>query len=102
LAHARDNKKPRSVETEEHLFKNWIDPVVGKKPLKGITAFDCERIKRLMRTKEKSDRTIEYTLAVLRQVFTWARIFKVYQGANPLLEVDKPKYDNRKQLYRNT
>jgi integrase len=99
LPHARDNKKPRSVETEEHLFKNWIEPVVGKKPLKDITAFDCERIKKRMRTKEKSDRTIEYTLAVLRQVFTWARKFKVYIGPNPLLEVDKPKYDNRKQRF---
>ncbi len=99
LPNARDNKKPRSVETEEHLFKNWIEPVVGKKPLKDITAFDCERIKKRMRTKEKSDRTIEYTLAVLRQVFTWARKFKVYVGPNPLLDVDKPKYDNRKQRF---
>ncbi len=99
LPHARDNKKPRSVETEEHLFKNWIEPIVGNKPLKDITIFDCERIKKRMRTGEKSDRTIEYTLAVLRQVFTWARKFKVYVGANPLLEVDKPKYDNRKQRF---
>ncbi|MFH0996419.1 MAG: tyrosine-type recombinase/integrase [Pseudomonadota bacterium] len=99
LTHAKDNKKTRSVETEEHLFKNWIEPVVGKKPLKDISAFDCERIKKRMRTKEKSDRTIEYTLAVLRQVFTWARKFKVYLGPNPLLEVDKPKYDNRKQRF---
>jgi len=99
LPHARDNKKPRSVETEEHLFKNWIEPVVGKKPLKDITAFDCERIKKRMRTNEKSDRTIEYSLAVLRQVFTFARKFKLYDGPNPLLEVDKPKYDNRKQRF---
>lgn len=99
LTHAKDNKKIRSVETEEHLFKNWIDPVVGKKPLKDISAFDCERIKKRMRIKEKSDRTIEYTLAVLRQIFTWARKFKVYVGPNPLLEVDKPKFDNRKQRF---
>jgi integrase len=96
---ARDNKKPRSCDTEEHLFKNWIDPVFGKKPLRDISAFDCERLKKRMRAAGKADRTIEYTLAVLRQVFTWARKFKIYVGPNPLLEVDKPKYDNRKQRF---
>jgi integrase len=99
LPHARDNKKKRSVDTEEHLFKNWIDPVVGNKPLKGISAFDCERVKKRMRTSGKSDRTIEYTLAVMRQVFTFARKFKMFMGYNPLLDVDKPKYDNRKQRF---
>jgi hypothetical protein len=52
-------------EAEKHLFRNWIVPVVGKKPLKDISAFDGERIKKRMRTSEKSDRTIEYTLTVL-------------------------------------
>ena len=99
LPHARDNKKKRSVDTEEHLFKNWIDPVVGNKPLKDIYTFDCERVKKGMRTSGKSDRTIEYTLAVMRQVFTFARKFKMFMGYNPLLDVDKPKYDNRKQRF---
>lgn len=96
---ARDNKKSRSCDTEEHLFKNWINPIIGKKPLKEITAFDCERLKKRMRTGGKSDRTIEYTLAVLRQVFSYAKRFKLFVGENPLLEVDKPKYDNRKQRF---
>jgi integrase len=99
LPHARDNKKKRSVDTEEHLFKNWIDPVVGNKPLRDIYTFDCERVKKRMRANEKSDRTIEYTLAVMRQVFTFARKFKIFMGYNPLLDVDKPKYDNRKQRF---
>jgi integrase len=99
LPHARDNKKKISVDNEEHLFKNWIAPVIGNKPLKDISAFDCERIKKRMRANRKSDRTIEYVLAVLRQVFTFARKFKIFTGNNPVLEVDKPKYDNRKQRF---
>ena len=99
LPHARDNKKQISVDNEEHLFKNWINPVIGNKPLKNISAFDCERVKKRMRTSGKSDRTIEYVLAVLRQVFTFARKFKIFMGNNPVLEVDKPKYDNRKQRF---
>jgi len=96
---ARDNKKSRSCDTEEHLFRNWIEPVIGKKSLKDITVFDCERLKKRMRTGGKSDRTIEYTLAVLRQVFSYAKRFKIFIGENHLLAVSKPKYDNRKQRF---
>ena len=99
LPHARNNKKPRTCDTEEHLFRNWIKPVVGEKALKDISAFDCERIKKQMRGAEKSERTVEYALAVLRQVFTVAGKLKLYAGPNPLREVDKPKFDNRKQRF---
>jgi integrase len=99
VPHARDNKKKMSVYTEEHLFKNWIAPVIGNKPLKDISTFDCERVKKRMRTNGKSDRTVEYMLAVLRQVFTFARKFKIFTGNNPVLEVEKPKFDNRKQRF---
>uniref|UniRef100_A0A7C4VRC5 Site-specific integrase n=1 Tax=Desulfatirhabdium butyrativorans TaxID=340467 RepID=A0A7C4VRC5_9BACT len=96
---ARDNKNSRSCDTEEHLFKNWIEPVIGMKPLKDISAFDCERIKKRMRTAGRADRTIEYVLAVLRQIFSYAKRFKIFMGENPLLTVTKPKYDNRKQRF---
>jgi integrase len=99
LPYARNNKKPRSVDTEAHLFKNWISPIIGKKPLKDISVFDCERLKKRVRDGGKSDRTLEYTLAVLRQVFNVARKLKLYAGVNPLLEVEKPKFDNQKQRF---
>jgi integrase len=99
LPYARNNKKPRSVDTESHLFKNWIDPLIGQKPLKDISVFDCERMKKRMRDSGKSDRTIEYTLAVLRQIFNVARKLKLYAGGNPLLDVEKPKFDNQKQRF---
>lgn len=99
IPYARDNKKSRSVDTEEHLFKNWIKPAIGQKPLKDISVFDCERIKKRMRDKGKSERTVEYALAVLRQVFNFAMKVKLFAGPNPLLEVTKPKYDNQKQRF---
>ncbi|MDD3951653.1 MAG: site-specific integrase [Desulfobacterales bacterium] len=99
LPYARNNKKSRSCDTEEHLFRNWIKPVVGGKVPKDVSAFDCERIKKRMRDAGKSERTIEYALAVLRQFFTVAGKLKLYSGPNPLKEVDKPKFDNRKQRF---
>ena len=99
IIYTSEHKKQRTIESEKHLFKNWISPVIGNKPLKDISSFDCERIKKAMRIEGKSDRTIEYALAVLRQIFTYARKFKKYAGSNPLDDVVKLKYDNRKQRF---
>jgi integrase len=99
LPYSSNNKKPKSIKTEIFLFENWISPVMGKKPLKGISVFDCERLKKRMRDAGKAEATVQYGLALLRQIYNIARKLKIYFGDNPVLEVEKPKFDNRKQRY---
>ncbi len=89
-------KEKKSYSREETLFRLWILPVIGKKSLHNISPFDIEKIKKEMAKSDKSPRTIEYALAVIRQAFNKAIEWGVYNGINPATKVKRPKKDNRR------
>ena len=91
-----EEKKPSTASTEEQLFRVWIKPVIGDKPIKDISAFDIERLKKEMTTAGKAPRTIEYTLITLGQIFRHAERLGYFQGDIPTTKVKKPKYDNKR------
>lgn len=99
LPQARADKKPRSVERENGLYTRWIHPSIGKRPLKNIAAFHLEGLKRDMKNGGQSARSIEYALAVVRQVFNTAKRLGVYTGENPTTQVKFPKPDNGRMRY---
>ena len=92
-----DGKK--SWKEEQRLFKNWIQPVIGKLPLLDIAPIHLERIKLNMGKKELSARTIHYCLAVCRQVFNYGRKQDHFHGDNPVSKVKKPVADNRRMRF---
>ncbi len=96
LPYTKDNKKKRTYEIEEAFFDLWINPIIGNKTLDEISPFDIEKIKKEMMDKNKSPRTIEYALAIIRQVFNKAIEWGVFNGTNPTTRVKKPKKDNRR------
>jgi len=49
-----------------------------------------------MTDKGLSLRTVDYAYAVVRQVFNVMRKQRLFIGENPVEQVDKPKYDNRR------
>lgn len=89
-------KKKSAHGREESLFRLWINPIMGDKPLKEISAFDLERLKKEMTTARKSPRTIEYTLTTLGMIFRHAERLRYFQGDIPTTKVKKPKYDNKR------
>ena len=93
---AKINKHWRSYSREESLFKIWIAPVIGKMPFKDIRPFHLERIKKNMFDAEKAPRSIQYALAVVRQIFNHAIRNDIFMGDNPARKVKKPKVDNRR------
>jgi integrase len=99
LPHAEANKGASSIRAEKPLFRLWIKPVIGDKPLKDIAPIPhLEKIKKAMAEAERprSPRTIAYALAVIRQVFNYARVHGLFAGANPVSNVKKPSEDNRR------
>ena len=92
-----DGKK--SWKEEQRLFKNWIQPVIGKLRLLDIAPIHLERIKLNMGKKELSARTIHYCLAVCRQVFNYGRKQDHFHGDNPVSKVKKPVADNRRMRF---
>jgi integrase len=99
LPQAKQDKKETSVGRENGLFNVWIKPVIGDIPLKDVTPLRLEKIKRDMKAGELSDRSIEYALSVVRQVFNTAKRLKAFTGENPTNDVKFPKPDNGRMRF---
>lgn len=116
LPQATADKKTRSVEREEGLYGKWIKNVIGDFPMKDITPFHLEIIKSNMAKKivkeiklptgvkikkqiRQSPRSIEYALAIIRQVFNTAKRVGVYGGESPTSQVKAPKVDNGRMRF---
>jgi integrase len=93
---AKANKSQRSYEREDSLFRLWISPVIGELPLKDIAPIHMERIKKNMVDAGRAPRSIRYALAVVRQVFNFARYNNLYMGDSPTANVKMPQKDNRR------
>lgn len=91
-------KSPRSIRREEELGRLWILPAIGKRPLRKIVKMDLQRIKAVMTQAGRAPRSIEYCLAVVRQVFNTAKDHGVYHGDTPRLNKNtkQDKYDNKR------
>ena len=93
---AKINKSPRSWKREKQLFEIWINPVIGDLSLKVIKPSDIENIKKNMMNKGRAPRSVEYCLAVIRQVFNFASRDGIFDGPNPTKHIKRPKKDNRR------
>ena len=79
--------------------ENWIFPVVGNIPLKIVSSFHIERIKKSLLDAGKTPRTIQYCLATFRQVWNHARRAGIVAGDSPTRNVKIPKFDNQRQRF---
>ena len=96
LPNSKENKKVKTYRLEKSLLRLWILPIIGNKALKNITPFDLERIKKTMKDAGKSPRTINYALAVIRQVFNKAIMWDIFKGVNPVNKVKLAKLNNKR------
>ncbi len=96
---AKDNKGKETYRREQNLFKEWISPVIGGIPLKDISPFNLERIKKNMADADRAPRTIRYALAVVRQVYNFAKFNNLFPGESPTAKVKMPQEDNRRYRY---
>ncbi|MDD5525391.1 MAG: tyrosine-type recombinase/integrase [Smithella sp.] len=99
LTQAMADKKKTSVVRETGLFNNYILPVMGTLPMRDIAPFHLEKIKRDMAAKRQSPRSIEYCLAVIRQIFNTAKRLGMFIGDNPANNVKFPKPDNGRMRF---
>jgi integrase len=88
-------KESTSRKGQEH-FKNWIEPVIGKMPLKDIKPFAIEKIKKNILGADKAPRTLQYILATIRQAWNTARLNGLVIGDSPTKQIKIPKVDNKR------
>jgi len=97
-----NRKSLRSIKREEELFRLWIDPVIGARPIREIMPLHLEKVKKDMFEAGRSARSIQYALAVTRQVFNFAIKNRFFPGRNPADKaggVNRPKVDNRRTRF---
>ena len=94
----RDDKE-RSWKSNESLYRLWCKKIIGNKRLKDITPNDIECIKNILIDKNKSPRTIHYTIGTIRHVYKEARIKLNYDYPDPTLNIILPKIENKKYRY---
>jgi integrase len=99
LPQCKADKKQQTAKREEGFFRNYFEAILAGLPLKNISPFHVERLKKAMSERGQSPRSIEYALAVLRQVFNMARRLGLYPGESPTANVTKPKIDNSRMRY---
>jgi integrase len=89
-------KKTKSLASEKGYFKNWISPVIGEKSVNQIYPLHLERVRKNMLDSGKSPRSIEYALAVIRQIWNMARRDGLLDRESPTKQIKKMKFDNKR------
>ncbi|WP_028321271.1 tyrosine-type recombinase/integrase [Desulfatiglans anilini] len=99
--HSQATKRnAQSWRREDALFRLWVDPVIGSKALPDVSAFHLERIKSDMAKAGRAPRSVHYALALVRQVYNYAKTHDFYNGESPISKVKKPSIqDNRRMRY---
>jgi integrase len=67
--------------------------------MKDIAPFHLEKLKKVMAEGGQSPRSIEYALAVIRQIFNTAKRLGIYGGESPTSQVKAPKVDNGRMRF---
>jgi len=99
LPQCKLDKKAKTYDTEEMLYRVHLAETIGTLPFGKIAPVQLERIKKDMADKKKSDRTIQYVLQLTRQAFHTARKLGIFAGESPTDAVKWPKLDNMKLRY---
>lgn len=99
LPAAQHTKKPFSIITEQQLYKNWLAPEIGNLPLASITVKNIEKVATAIIKARKSKRTAQYALAVISQVWNYARRLDIVQGDSPTRKFKVGKLDNERTRF---
>lgn len=91
--------RPKSVRADVGLYNRWLNAAISTLPFPQVSPFHIEKIKKTMTDAGRAPRTIEYCLAIVRQVFNYARRVGVFCGESPTAKVKRPKVDNARMRY---
>ena len=93
------DKTPATVTRERSFFNRWLQPFLGRLPLRQIAPIHAERIKREMLQAGLAPRSVQYALAVLRQALNVAKRRGLFTGENPVCGVRVPRFDNARERF---
>lgn len=99
FSQAKEDKDPKACRREGDLFNLWIAPVIGALPLKVVAPINLEKIKKNMRDAGMSERSVQYAMAVVRQVFNFAFRNDLFDAVNPVRKIKVPMPNNKRTRF---
>lgn len=93
---AEVRKKSGSIVAEKALYTKWLKPVLAEVPLIQIDVSHLDRLMLNMTKEGKSPATIRYAVAVVSQVWNFARDHGLVEKESPTRCIKKPKLDNKR------
>ena len=97
---SQELKKEKTMKTEKNYFQNWIEPTIGELPFNKITVLHFQKIRKAMLDKKKAFRTVQYVLAISRQVWNHAKESGLIASDWPFKkEMRKLKIDNQRMRF---
>ena len=88
-----------SIVAEKNLYTKWIKPILKNVSLPDITVAHIEKLAVSMKKAGKSPSTIKYAIAVVSQVWNFARDREIVDRESPTRRFKKPKLDNKRVRY---
>lgn len=85
-----------SIVAEKNLYKKWIKPILKNVSLPDISVAHIEKLTVSMKKAGKSPATIKYAIAVISQVWNFARDREIVDKESPTRRIKKPKLDNKR------
>ena len=101
LPDAKLRKTEESYKAEKNYYEKWIEPIIGDLQFSEVSPSKLVIIQRNMIIAGKSPRTIQYTFAVISQIWTMARAFDFVQDQSPTSIVKLRKVQNQRIRYLN-
>ena len=92
---AENDKAKNTSRTEKILFDHWIRPVIGHVSFQKLSETDVARVKKQMEDAGKAPKTLHHTLALIRQMYNYAKRPDIYL----LAKAKMPRIDNAKLRY---
>jgi integrase len=94
LEWAETNKRHQN---DEYRYRLHLKEYLGDRPLKDISPFLLESLKKRLQDKRLAPATIKHCLVIFRQAYNKAVLWGKWKGANPVKDIKLPKLDNRKE-----
>jgi integrase len=93
------NVSDDSWRREDSLYRLWISPIIGEKPMKNVSQINIQKIRENMEDEGLSARSICYAYDVIRQVYNFANRSNLTNCKSPTIGVKKPKKDNKRYRF---
>ena len=97
--HAQSSLKPHTFDSEDKLYKKWLESRIGNMAIKDVGIKELEDVKEKMFESGRSLRSIEYAMLIYRKIFQYAKMLNFVFFDCPTDKLPPIKYDNKRERF---